>query len=187
MNNLPCRSLRVVADVVTCVRVDKGAQWTSIDHQPRDERAELLWGVDVDLEHAHRMWTNRFLEDRVDSQLGDCLRSVNVEGVPGRGRVWLAFTANPLVELFRKTGLGRVGLQEVDVNVEAGARSVGDRPDEGAVCFTPSARGIVDQRLCVRAFCHLFTVASQPASIVAKTPTDGRSLPREWNEVFEAF
>lgn len=60
--------LRVVPLVVPFerVRVDQRRQRPAVDHQPRDERAELLRREDVDLEHPDRMRADGAVEELVD-------------------------------------------------------------------------------------------------------------------------
>ncbi len=59
-----------------------------------------LWREYVHLEHAHRMRTDRFVPDAVDTEFGE-------------------LPPDTLVECSGESQLGRVGLKAVDVDVKA--------------------------------------------------------------------
>lgn len=104
----------MIPHIIAGIRMHQRGQHAPVDDQPRHERAELLGREQVDLEHARHVRPDRPVPDLVDAQLGE----LAADALPERGR---------------KGELRGVGLQEVDVHVEAAAVVVGDGRGEGGV------------------------------------------------------
>lgn len=62
------------------------AQRAPPDHQPRDERAELLGREEVDLEHARVVRADRAVPELVDAEFGDCVGEGGVSERVGGNR-----------------------------------------------------------------------------------------------------
>lgn len=86
--------------------------------------------MQIDLEHAYWVWSQRTIKDFVDSDLGDfCL--VSVRSLLGKG--WCTFSSYAFVQLCGKLCLLCIRLHEVDMNIEATSRAIVDRIYKGRV------------------------------------------------------
>lgn len=53
------------------IRMNQHAKRPAMNHQPRDERAELRGCEQVDFEHGDGVWADGFVEECVDAEFGD--------------------------------------------------------------------------------------------------------------------
>ncbi len=65
----PGSSLCMIPLLIVRIGMYQGAQRASMDHQPRDERPELLWSEQVHFKHGHRVWPNGSVPYLVDTKL----------------------------------------------------------------------------------------------------------------------
>jgi len=65
----PSSSLCMIPLLIIGVGVYQRAQWASIDHQPWDERAKLLWSEQVHFKHGHWVRSNGSVPYLVNAKL----------------------------------------------------------------------------------------------------------------------
>lgn len=132
----PNRPLRVIPLILTRIRMHQHRQRTPPDIQPRYKSAELLWREEIDFKHPHWVRAYGLIPDLVDAQF----------------REFVTYTRPQLFGILELRG---VGLEEIDVDVEATPRSVGNGCFERRVGAALCLGRWVDEGLAVGG---LFTV-----------------------------